>query len=139
MTLCFFQFYEDFADEIWKPGYIYEKTQDAIREEKRNIMEEKRQDDIREEKRKRREEMRRAGMTREQIMEEMENIQVEMTQEGVREEERLLPVDRHWRLPQYTTDYIVIGPITSELQRATGVTLVITSKRKILQIENGHI
>ena len=67
-----FQFYDDFADEIWMPGFIYNKRQDQIRAE--------------------------IGS---------------------------LPIDSHTDLAQYTTDYVVIGPITSDLQRATGVTLVI--------------
>ena len=67
-----FQFYNDFANEIWMPGFIYNKRQDDIKEKM-----------------------------------------------GIR------PCDSHIYLTRYTTDYVVIGPITSDLQRATGVTLVI--------------
>ena len=92
-------------------------------------MKEKWQDDIREVKIKREAEMRRAGMSQEEITAEMKRIRVEMTQEGIREEERLLPIGKD--LARYTTDYVVIGPITSELQRATGVTLVIILCRTV--------
>ena len=84
-------------------------------------MTEKRLDEIRAEERQRRAEMRRAGMTQEQITAEMEKIRMEMTQEGIREDKHLLPIDKHMHLDMYTTDYVVIGPITSDLQRATGV------------------
>ena len=65
------QFYDDFIDEIWKPGYIYSKKDD---------------------------EMKAAGRGRTIRVEDLTHLQ----------------------LAQYLTDYIVIGPISTDLQRATG-------------------
>lgn len=61
------QFYDDLADEIWRPGYIYNKRQEEIRAAKGEPL-----------------------------------------------------TGAHRKLTHYRTDYIVIGPVSTNQQRATG-------------------